>query len=146
MSKRLICTERPLAALGREDVMKRVFFSLCREKPAAEGVVVGGRGFRGWTWPVGQLQHRAPLPHPSTQSLPLLLTASLERIVIYLVSHERGAAVYAAYGPEPSAGVMGGHGDIMRGLAQGPACCPRSAVCGDDQQATDVVLSLCSAV
>lgn len=26
MSKRLICTERPLAALGREDVMKRVFF------------------------------------------------------------------------------------------------------------------------
>lgn len=51
-----------------------------------------------------------------------------------------------AYGPEPSAGVMGGHGDIMQGLAQGRACCPRSAVCGDDQQATDVALSLCSAV
>lgn len=58
----------------------------------------------------------------------------------------RGSAVYAAYGPEPSASVMGGHGDIMWGLAQGPACCPRSAVCGDDQQATDVVLSLCSTV
>lgn len=40
----------------------------------------------------------------------------------------------------------GGHEDIMWGRAQGPACCPRSAVCGDDQQATDVVLSLCSAV
>lgn len=88
----------------------------------------------------------APGPPYPTQWLPLLLTASLERIVIYLVSHERRAAVYVAYGPEPSTGVMGGHGDIMQGLAQGPACCPRSAVCGDDQQATDVALSLCSAV
>lgn len=48
MSKRLICAERPLAALGREDVMKRVFFFLCGEKPAAGGggwlvaEVVGG--------------------------------------------------------------------------------------------------------
>lgn len=98
MSKRLICTERPLAALGREDVMKRVFFfsSVGRNLLLGFGgwwwwwwVVV--KRFRGWTWPVGQLQHWAPLPHPSPQPLSLLLTASLERIVIYLVSHERGA-------------------------------------------------------
>lgn len=103
MSKRLICTERPLAALGREDVMKRVFFlSLCREKPAAEGVVVvGGSRFRGWTWTVGQLQLRAPLPHTALQSLPLLLTASLQRIVMYLVSHERGAPYTLHMGLNP---------------------------------------------
>ena len=95
---------------------------------------------------MGQLQHQAPLLHPSTQSLPLLLTASLERIVIYLVSHERGALYTPACGPESNACVMGGHGDIIRGLAQGPACCPGSAVCGNDQQASDVVLSLCLAV
>jgi len=48
MSKRLICTERPLAALGREDVMKRVFFfSLCREEPAAGGGVGGWLGDSG---------------------------------------------------------------------------------------------------
>lgn len=85
MSKRLICTERPLAALGREDVMKRVFLSLSVGRNLllrVAVVVVGGSRFRGWTWTVGQLQLWALLPHSALQSLPLLLTASLERIVM----------------------------------------------------------------
>lgn len=42
MSKRLISSERPLDTPGKEDVMKRVFLFLYREKPAAE--MVGGGG------------------------------------------------------------------------------------------------------
>lgn len=101
MSKRLICTERPLAALGREDVMKRVFFlSLCREKPAAGVVlVVGGRIFRGRTCPVDSCSTGSPrLPHPSPQSL--RLTAYLERNAIYLVSHKKGSTPHSVYGPD----------------------------------------------
>lgn len=66
MSKRLICTERPLAALGREDVMKRVFFFLlCREKPAAEGVVVGGLRIQGVDMASGAAAASPPPPQPS---------------------------------------------------------------------------------
>lgn len=117
MSKRLICTERPLAALGREDVMKRVFFffffpsvgrNLLLGVAAVWWWVV--KGFRGWTWPVGQLQHRVPpQPHPSPRQLPLLLTASLERTVIYLVSHEKGVPYTRHTGLSPVLSVMGGH-------------------------------------
>lgn len=64
MSKRLICTERPLAALGREDVMKRVFF-LCREKPAAGVVVVGGWRIQG----VDVASGTAAAPGPTTPHL-----------------------------------------------------------------------------
>lgn len=77
MSKRLISSERPLATPGREDVMKRVFLFLYREKPAAG--MVGGGG--------GQLQHWVRL-NPTLSEL-LLQTGSIERIVIYLVSHEK---------------------------------------------------------
>lgn len=40
-------------------------------------------------WPVGQLQHQAPLLYTSPLPLMLLLTGPLKRFVIYLVSHER---------------------------------------------------------
>lgn len=40
----------------------------------------------------------------------------------------------------------GGREDIVWRRAQGPACCPRSAICGDDQQAADVALSLWFAI
>lgn len=65
------------------------------------------------------------------------------RIGIYLVSH--GSAAYTTYSPKPRDGLRG-HEDIVWRRAQGPACCPRSAICGDDQQAADVALSLCFAV
>lgn len=77
MSKRLISNERLLDTPGREDVMKRVFLFLYREKPAAE--MVGGGG--------GQLQHW--VRHNPTHTELLLPTASIQRIVIYLVSYEK---------------------------------------------------------
>ena len=136
MSKRLICTERPLAALGREDVMKRVFFSpLCREKPAAGWCV--GRGDGGGGGVLGDSGggcgqwdscSTRPLYHPPPpQPLPILLTAPLERIVIYLVSHERERCLYAgAYGPGPGAGRMGGTWGHYVGTCRGT--CPLSAL------------------
>lgn len=70
MSKRLIYTERPLAAPGREDVMKRVFFffSLCREEPSARarGAVWFGDSGGG----CGQLDSCSTRPPtPTTPSL-----------------------------------------------------------------------------
>lgn len=47
MSKRLICTERPLAALGREDVMKRVFFNSVGRNLLLVGVRRWGGGCLG---------------------------------------------------------------------------------------------------
>lgn len=146
MSKRLICTERPLAALGREDVMKRVFFFF---SSVGRNLLLGWcwwvfRGFRGWMWPVEQLQHQAPLLHTTPQAL-ILLTGPLKRFVIYLVSHKRERHIRSLQAWTKCERDEG-YGDIMRGRAQGPACCVHSAVCRDDQQATDVVLSLCSAV
>lgn len=76
MSKRLICTERPLAALGREDVMKRVFFSYS----VGRNLLLRGLwwvvwGFKGWTWPVGQLQQAPPrtitLKPPTSSNCPV---------------------------------------------------------------------------
>lgn len=75
MSKRLISNERPLDTPGREDVMKRVFLFLYREKPAA-GMVGGG----------GQLQRVCLSPILTELLFP---TASIERIVIYLVLCEK---------------------------------------------------------
>lgn len=109
MSKRLICTERPLAALGREDVMKRVFFlSLCREKPAA-GFAGGSGGMvdlgsQGVDVASGTAAAAPTTRHPFPRMLRLLLTGPLQRIVMYLVTREQEQRTY---GPEPCAIMMG---------------------------------------
>lgn len=47
--------------------MKRVFFFLlCREKPAAEGVVVGGLGIQGVDMASGAAAASPPRPSPES--------------------------------------------------------------------------------
>lgn len=74
MSKRLIYTERPLAAPGREDVMKRVFFFPCVGRNLLLGLeVLCGLGIQG----VDVASWTAAVPGPLPQPLPLFATALL---------------------------------------------------------------------